>query len=46
MSCGGLLLGTTKAREHSPTLAKLGPVSDSLMRLFVLKWKEIGYLKQ
>ena len=27
MSCGGLLLGTDKSIEHSPTLASVGPVS-------------------
>nr|A5PHD6.2 RecName: Full=3-methylorcinaldehyde synthase; Short=MOS; AltName: Full=Non-reducing polyketide synthase 1; AltName: Full=Xenovulene A biosynthesis cluster protein aspks1 [Sarocladium sp. 'schorii']AFD18255.1 PKS1 [Sarocladium strictum]AWM95789.1 non-reduciing polyketide synthase methylorcinaldehyde synthase [Sarocladium sp. 'schorii']CAN87161.2 methylorcinaldehyde synthase [Sarocladium strictum] len=44
MSCGGLLLGTAKAREHSPSLAGMGPVSDELLRLFVRSWKEVGFL--
>ena len=44
MSCGGLLLGTAKAREHSPSLAKMGPVSDELIRLFVRSWREAGFL--
>ena len=44
MSCGGLLLGTAKAREHSPTLAKLGPVSEELIRKFVDAWKDMGFL--
>ncbi|KAJ6443315.1 polyketide synthase [Purpureocillium lavendulum] len=45
MSCGGLLLGTTKAREHSGTLASCGPVEEELTRLFVQSWKDKGFLK-
>ncbi|GJN86551.1 type I iterative polyketide synthase [Purpureocillium lilacinum] len=45
MSCGGLLLGTTKAREHSRTLAACGAVSDDLARLFLQSWKDKGFLK-
>ncbi|OTA99693.1 hypothetical protein M426DRAFT_16227 [Hypoxylon sp. CI-4A] len=45
MSCGGLLMGTANAREHSPTLAKVGPVDDDMVRLFVRKWREMGFLK-
>lgn len=44
MSCGGLLMGTAKAREHSPTLRRLGPVSESLTRLFVSSWQDMGFL--
>ena len=44
MSCGGLLMGTAKAREHSPTLARLGPTSESLTRLFINSWKDMGFL--
>ncbi|KAJ5998815.1 Type I Polyketide synthases (Type I PKS) [Penicillium sp. IBT 35674x] len=44
MSCGGLLLETKKAREHSHTLANLGPVSDEVTRLYVESWKEMGFL--
>ncbi|KAH9885145.1 polyketide synthase [Xylariomycetidae sp. FL2044] len=44
MSCGGLLMGTANAREHSPTLAAMGPVEDDLIRLFVRSWKEVGFL--
>lgn len=44
MSCGGLLLHTVNSREHSKTLANLGPVSDDMVRLFVRKWKERGFL--
>ncbi|KAI1416212.1 putative polyketide synthase [Hypoxylon sp. FL1857] len=45
MSCGGLLMGTANAREHSPTLARVGAVSDETTRLFVAKWREAGLLK-
>ncbi|KAI1085457.1 hypothetical protein F5B20DRAFT_587488 [Whalleya microplaca] len=45
MSCGGLLLDTKKVREHSPTLAKAGPVSDEVARLFVQSWKDMGFLR-
>lgn len=45
MSCGGLLMGTANAREHSPTLARVGPVSEATTRLYVSKWREMGFLK-
>lgn len=44
MSCGGLLLGTANAREHSPSLAEMGPVSEELIRLYVRSWKKAGFL--
>ncbi|KAL2810527.1 hypothetical protein BJX63DRAFT_434174 [Aspergillus granulosus] len=44
MSCGGLLLETTKAREHSRTLAQEGPVSEDVARRYVKAWKEMGFL--
>ena len=44
MSCGGLLLGTEKAREHSSTLANLGPVSDDVARKYVQAWRDMGFL--
>ena len=45
MSCGGLLLDTSRARQHSPTLANMGPVSPETTKLFVRSWKEMGFLK-
>lgn len=45
ISCGGLLMGTAKAREHSSTLANVGPVSEDVVKLFISKWKEMGFLK-
>ncbi|KAG8164164.1 hypothetical protein KVR01_006082 [Diaporthe batatas] len=44
MSCGGLLMGTAHAREHSSTLARTGPVSEDMIRLFVQSWKKTGFL--
>ncbi|KAL4738147.1 hypothetical protein BDV11DRAFT_216171 [Aspergillus similis] len=44
MSCGGLLLETKKAREHSKTLANLGPVSAETARQFIKSWKNMGFL--
>lgn len=44
LSCGGLLMATSKARQHSPTLAKLGAVTTETTRMFVRRWKDIGFL--
>ncbi|QGA18697.1 hypothetical protein EYB26_006382 [Talaromyces marneffei] len=44
MSCGGLLLDTTKSREHSPTLAAVGPVSADVTRQYVKAWRDMGFL--
>ncbi|KAL4998839.1 putative polyketide synthase [Aspergillus recurvatus] len=44
MSCGGLLLDTTRTREHSLTLAAQGPVSAEVARKYVKAWKEMGFL--
>ncbi|KAF4991492.1 hypothetical protein FGRMN_7803 [Fusarium graminum] len=44
MSCGGLLMGTRKAREHSPTLAKQGIIDDVLLGLYIKNWKDMGFL--
>jgi nucleoside-diphosphate-sugar epimerase len=44
MSCGGLILDTTKAKEHSPTMAALGPVSAEVARCYVAAWKKMGWL--
>ena len=44
MSCGGLLLDTTKAKAHSSTLAAVGPVSDEIALKYIRYWKEIGFL--
>ncbi|KAK2601894.1 hypothetical protein QQS21_004581 [Conoideocrella luteorostrata] len=44
MSCGGLLLSTSHSTEHSPTLAKTGPVSAELACKYVQYWKDSGFL--
>ncbi|KAL5002550.1 hypothetical protein BDV10DRAFT_181277 [Aspergillus recurvatus] len=44
MSCGGLVLDTGKAKEHSVTMAGVGPVGAELARLYVQAWKAMGYL--
>lgn len=44
MSCGGLILDTQHAKEHSEAMAKERPVSAEVARLYIAKWKEIGFL--
>lgn len=44
MSCGGLLLDTTRAREHSKTLASVRPVEDDVVRKYINAWKATGFL--
>ena len=44
MSCGGLVLDTRKALEHSKSLAAVGPVSEEVVRKYIHIWKEIGFL--
>ena len=44
MSCGGLLLDTTRAKAHSSTLASVGPVSDEIALGYIQYWKEVGFL--
>ena len=46
MSCGGLLLDTKRSREHSETLANVGPVSEDVARKYVQAWKEMGFLHE
>ena len=44
MSCGGVVLETTRAREHSSTLAGVGPVSEEITRQYLDSWKQCGFL--
>jgi hypothetical protein len=44
MSCGGLLMATTKAREHSPALRKQGPLSELLIWKYIAAWRAEGFL--
>ncbi|KAL6801245.1 hypothetical protein GGI42DRAFT_41393 [Trichoderma sp. SZMC 28013] len=45
MSCGGIILDTQKAKEHSTTMAVQGLVSDDIARAYVASWKAMGFLK-
>ncbi|KAI0412771.1 putative polyketide synthase [Xylaria grammica] len=45
MSCGGLLLDTARAREHSATLAACGPVGEDVVGLYVRSWRKMGFLR-
>ncbi|KAI0478554.1 putative polyketide synthase [Xylariaceae sp. FL0804] len=44
MACGGIVLDTRKASEHSPTMAAEGPVSAEVIRSYVAAWKASGFL--
>ena len=44
MSCGGLVLDTRRALEHSKSLATVGPMSEEVVRKYIHIWKEIGFL--
>ena len=44
MSCGGLILETTKTREHSETLRNRGVLSTELVVRYISAWKESGFL--
>lgn len=44
MSCGGIILDTSKAKQHSPTLAAQGPVSVELARRYIRAWRVEGFL--
>lgn len=44
MSCGGLILDTAKAQEHSKTIAEEGPVTPEIARSYVAAWKKMGFL--
>ncbi|KAI0964941.1 hypothetical protein F4678DRAFT_454363 [Xylaria arbuscula] len=44
MSCGGIILDTTKTQQVSPTLSAQGPVSADLTRQYIRRWQEEGIL--
>lgn len=46
MSCGGLVMDTAHAREHSETMAREPPVSAALFRRYVEAWKDMGFLSR
>lgn len=45
MSCGGLILDTSKTRKHSVTLRQRGPVESALVRKYISAWKAMGFLE-
>lgn len=45
MSCGGLILDTAKAQEHSKTMAGLGPVDGEVAKKYIAGWKSMGFLR-
>ncbi|KAH8799818.1 putative polyketide synthase [Xylogone sp. PMI_703] len=44
MSCGGVLLDTTKVREHSETMRNVGPVGADVTKRYIQAWKDSGFL--
>ncbi|KAL4936283.1 hypothetical protein BDV06DRAFT_228045 [Aspergillus oleicola] len=44
MSCGGMILDTTRSREHSATLKSLGPIDRELVMDYVAAWKACSFL--
>ncbi|KAL2167888.1 hypothetical protein VTG60DRAFT_675 [Thermothelomyces hinnuleus] len=44
MSCGGLILDTSKACERSKTLAAVGPVSAKVAKMYVKAWEDMRFL--
>jgi nucleoside-diphosphate-sugar epimerase/acyl carrier protein/SAM-dependent methyltransferase len=44
MSCGGVLLETTNAQEHSPTMRGVGRVDELVTRKYIQAWKDSGFL--
>lgn len=44
ISCGGLLLETRHAQEHSPTMRSIEPFSHDMTRNFIQDWKKSGFL--
>lgn len=46
MSCGGIILDTERAKEHSGTMRAEGPVSAEVARSYVSAWKKMGFFGQ
>lgn len=44
MSCGGPVLDTQRAREHSVTMVAEGPVSEEAVGRYVEAWKRMEFL--
>ncbi|KIA75587.1 NRPS-like enzyme [Aspergillus ustus] len=46
MSGGSIVLSTETSRRHSPTLRRVGPVSDETIRSYIRYWKGISFIKE
>ncbi|KAL7899822.1 citrinin polyketide synthase [Trichoderma sp. SZMC 28014] len=46
MSTGPLILDTKHSREHSKTMRESGPVESELVKKYIQRWKEEGFLEQ
>ncbi|KAG8168897.1 hypothetical protein KVR01_001646 [Diaporthe batatas] len=44
MSCGGLVLDTTRTMVHSRTFREMGPVSSNFVAQYVASWRQSGFL--
>ncbi|GKZ24706.1 type I Iterative Polyketide synthase (PKS) [Aspergillus brasiliensis] len=44
MSCGGLLLDTSRARQRSPSLQAFGRVGAEVVRRYIQNWRQSGFL--
>ncbi|KAH7355893.1 putative polyketide synthase [Pyrenochaeta sp. MPI-SDFR-AT-0127] len=44
MSCGGLMLDTSRTFEVSHTLRTMGPIGSKLVKMYIDAWKQSGFL--
>lgn len=44
MSCGGLILDTTKSCADSPVLSSESPISPDLVQKYIEAWRGMGFL--
>jgi acyl transferase domain-containing protein/thioester reductase-like protein/acyl carrier protein/SAM-dependent methyltransferase len=44
MSCGGLVLDTSKTGKYSKTLQRQGPIDDKFIMQYISRWKQTGFL--
>ncbi|QUC19081.1 uncharacterized protein UV8b_03322 [Ustilaginoidea virens] len=45
MSCGGVLMATERAQEHSATLRAARPIDDEAVKKHIEVWKRAGFLR-
>ncbi|KAK0762039.1 hypothetical protein N5P37_004839 [Trichoderma harzianum] len=45
MSTGPLILDTKHSREHSKTMRESGPVESELVKRYIQRWKQSGFLE-